>query len=61
MKVSLSLSKRPRAVYMNTEYVMESIKWLTRSLTSSLLGARLMAVWNTTVKAYRGRSSRGVL
>lgn len=54
--MSLSLSNSPLVVYINTEYVILSMRFLTRWLTSSDFSALSMALWNTTLKAYRNRS-----
>ena len=52
VKISLSLSNSPRVVYINTEYVMLSMRFSTLCLTSGLGSALSMALWNTTLKAY---------
>lgn len=51
VKMSLSFSNRPLVVYVYTENVILSIKFITRCFTSSAGSERSIAFSNTTLNA----------
>ena len=60
VKISLSFSKRPLEVYMNTMYVMLSMRCNTRCFTSSDFSARSIAFWKTTLNACSNEERPGL-
>lgn len=53
VNISLSHSNSPLVVYMNTEYVIHSIRFITLLVTSGAGSALRIAFWKTTLNAFR--------